>query len=266
MRTELHHCRCPLAQAPWPTCPVLARRIHLLPASLDGLAWVVWRTAGGTCLAQGLPVLDGTLQGLSQALDMPIHVLDCLDAALEAVVMRLIAPRGLPHVSSVRARVDPRARKEPAVMNLALLRQQLIVDEGRVLHVYPDTAGYPTCGIGHCCTRHDGLHLGDPISDHTCERFYAADVQAALETCRHLWQAWDDFPEEVQQVTANMAFHLGARRLATFKRFIAALDAGAWRTAAREGRDSQWYRQVPQRAERLMARLDAVATAQEEPH
>ena len=41
-------------------------------------------------------------------------------------------------------------------------------------------------------------------------------------------------------------------------RFNAALEAGDWATAAVEGRDSLWYRQVTNRAERLMERMEAV--------
>ena len=38
-----------------------------------------------------------------------------------------------------------------------------------------------------------------------------------------------------------------------------ALDSRRWALAALEGRDSLWYRQVGNRAERLMGRLEDVA-------
>ena len=37
-----------------------------------------------------------------------------------------------------------------------------------------------------------------------------------------------------------------------------ALDSGNWMLAAAEGEDSLWYRQVTNRAERLMTRLENV--------
>jgi len=37
-----------------------------------------------------------------------------------------------------------------------------------------------------------------------------------------------------------------------------ALSVGHWSLAAAEGRDSLWYRQVTNRAERLMTRLENV--------
>jgi hypothetical protein len=46
--------------------------------------------------------------------------------------------------------------------------------------------------------------------------------------------------------------------LSGFKKFNAALLEGDWKTAAVEGRDSKWYRQVTNRAERLMSRMEEV--------
>jgi len=51
---------------------------------------------------------------------------------------------------------------------------------------------------------------------------------------------------------------MGRPRLSQFKKFNAALEAGDWATAAVEGRDSRWHKQVTNRAERLMVRLENV--------
>ena len=55
-----------------------------------------------------------------------------------------------------------------------------------------------------------------------------------------------------------MMFNMGRTRLSGFKNFKKALDEGDWSKAAVEGRDSKWYRQVTNRAERLMERLAKV--------
>ena len=55
-----------------------------------------------------------------------------------------------------------------------------------------------------------------------------------------------------------MMFNMGRTRLTGFKKHVAALQCGDWKTAAVEGRDSKWYRQVTNRAERLMERLENV--------
>ena len=53
-------------------------------------------------------------------------------------------------------------------------------------------------------------------------------------------------------------FILPWERLSKFKKHNAALQCGDWKTAAVEGRDSRWYKQVTNRAERLMSRLEEV--------
>ena len=56
----------------------------------------------------------------------------------------------------------------------------------------------------------------------------------------------------------NMAFNLGATRLEKFRQMRFHLSQHNWKQAAEEGRDSKWYRQVTNRAERLMTRLENV--------
>jgi hypothetical protein len=55
-----------------------------------------------------------------------------------------------------------------------------------------------------------------------------------------------------------MMFNLGRTRLSKFVKMKAALMKRDWRRAAEEGRNSLWYRQVTNRAERLMSRLEGV--------
>ena len=69
---------------------------------------------------------------------------------------------------------------------------------------------------------------------------------------------WDGYPEEVKQVIAIMMFNMGRTRLSKFKKHNSALMCGDWKTAAVEGRDSRWYKQVTNRAERLMSRLENI--------
>lgn len=64
--------------------------------------------------------------------------------------------------------------------------------------------------------------------------------------------------DEVQEILVNMMFNLGRPRLSKFVNFKSALQEKDWKRAAVEGRDSLWYRQVTNRAERLMSRLEKV--------
>ena len=67
-----------------------------------------------------------------------------------------------------------------------------------------------------------------------------------------------DLPDEVQQILVNMMFNMGRTRLSKFKKMHAGIVEGDWKTAAVEGRDSRWHKQVTNRAERLMERLENV--------
>jgi len=53
----------------------------------------------------------------------------------------------------------------------------------------------------------------------------------------------------------EMAYNLGVRGLAGFRRMLAALARRDWETAAAEALDSRWAKQVGARAERIAHRL-----------
>ncbi len=146
-------------------------------------------------------------------------------------------------------------------MNIEQLKETLKVDEGVVYEVYNDHLGYPTFGIGHLIIEGDpelGAAVGTPVSEERVDECFAKDVETVIEDCKKLHDGWDGYPEEVKQVVANMMFNMGLTRLSKFNRHNAALQCGDWKEAAKEGRDSRWYKQVTNRAERLMTRLEKI--------
>jgi lysozyme len=141
------------------------------------------------------------------------------------------------------------------------LREQLIIDEGQVNEIYKDHLGYPTFGIGHLVLESDpefGQEVGTPVSGNRVIECFANDLQTVIEDCKKLHDGWDGYPQEVKQIVANMMFNMGLTRLSKFKNHNAALQGGDWKEAAKEGRDSKWYTQVTNRAERLMKRLEEI--------
>ena len=70
---------------------------------------------------------------------------------------------------------------------------------------------------------------------------------------------WDKLPEEVKQIIANMMFNLGRPRYSKFRKHIQAVMDGKWQESANQMRDSRWYRQVTNRAERLCKRMEEVS-------
>ena len=147
-------------------------------------------------------------------------------------------------------------------INRDKLYEEIKADEGEVLEVYKDHLGYPTIGIGHLVTAEDeefGKPPGTAITIERSRELFDRDVQCAIEDCERLYGQWHNWPEEVQCIMVNMAFNLGATRLAKFKNMHNMLSQHKWKEAAEAGRDSKWYRQVTNRAERLMTRLENIS-------
>jgi len=148
-------------------------------------------------------------------------------------------------------------------MNIQQLREQLEIDEGVKYDIYLDHLGFPTFGIGHLVTKTDpesGQAVGTPISKERVAECFDMDVQSVINDCNKLYEDFEDLPEEVQQIIANMMFNMGYTRLSKFKGMKRGVDSKDWNQAADEMVDSRWYRQVTNRANRLVERMRAVGT------
>ena len=146
-------------------------------------------------------------------------------------------------------------------MNVDKLREQLKIDEGCVYKIYNDHLGYPTFGIGHLVTESDpenGQTLGTAVSEDRVTEAFKSDVQSVLSDCDILYPDFSSLPEEAQQVIANMMFNMGRTRLSKFKGMKRGVDSRDWNAAADEMVDSTWYRQVTNRADRLVERVRAL--------
>ena len=148
-------------------------------------------------------------------------------------------------------------------MNIQQLREQLEIDEGVKYVIYLDHLGLPTFGIGHLVTKTDpesGQAVGTSISKERVAECFDMDVQSVINDCNKLYKDFEDLPEEVQQIIANMMFNMGYTRLSKFKGMKRGVDSLNWNQAADEMVDSRWYRQVTNRANRLVERMRAVGT------
>ena len=147
-------------------------------------------------------------------------------------------------------------------MNIDNLREQLKIDEGVKYEIYLDHLDLPTFGIGHLVLESDQEFeepIGTPVSEERVNECFERDVEIVLSDCETLYPDYYDLPEEVQQIIANMMFNMGRPRLSKFKGMKRGVDAQDWNAAADEMVDSAWYRQVTNRADRLVERMRAVA-------
>lgn len=123
------------------------------------------------------------------------------------------------------------------------LTKQLIIDEGMRLKPYRDTVGKLTIGVGR--------NLDDNgISEDEALVMLKNDIDQAFDELSQF--DWFNSLKPVKQdALVNMCFNLGLPRLLSFKRMIAALEAGDYQTAADEALDSKWAVQVGERANRI---------------
>ena len=143
-------------------------------------------------------------------------------------------------------------------MDIDQLRRELDEDEGCVYEIYLDHLGYPTFGIGHLVTKSDmehGWSVGTDDDEYRVHEVFEEDVQTVLSDCKKLYHNFYHLPEEVQLIIANMMFNMGLTRLSKFKGMKRGIDDCDWQAAADEMVDSRWYRQVTNRAERLVKRM-----------
>jgi len=147
-------------------------------------------------------------------------------------------------------------------MNLSRLHQDIKDDEGVIYDIYLDHLGHKTFGVGHLVTQDDEewyRPVGASVSYERVHKCFEEDITKAINNCHRLYgEHFETYPDEVQEVLVNMIFNLGLTGLSKFKRMNKAIDLGEYKEAAEEGRDSLWYRQVTNRAERLMKRLENV--------
>ena len=148
-------------------------------------------------------------------------------------------------------------------MDINRLRVEIENDEGCKYEVYLYHLGLPTCGIGHLIKEDDpehGLEVGTKIDEERVNELFETDIKETIDECKLIYNDFDDLPEEAQYIIANMMFNMGRPRLSRFHKMKQAVDNRDWKEAANQMIDSRWYKQVPNRANRLVNRMKSINT------
>ena len=148
-------------------------------------------------------------------------------------------------------------------MNIEQLQKELAEDEGCKYEVYNDHLGLPTFGIGHLVTEWDDEYekpVGTPVSEERLNSCFGKDVETTIADCKILYPNFDDLPEEAQLILCNMMFNMGRPRLTKFRKMNLAIVDEDYLEASLQMEDSRWYKQVPNRAERLVDRMANLQT------
>lgn len=131
------------------------------------------------------------------------------------------------------------------------LTRQLRRDEGVRAHLYFDSEGYATIGVGRLID----ARRGGGLRDHEIDYLLTSDIDEVVAALRDRLPWFDSLNEARQGVLANMAFNLGVDGLLGFKRTLALVERGDYDSASVEMLDSTWARQVGQRAQRLSEQM-----------
>lgn len=110
--------------------------------------------------------------------------------------------------------------------------------------MYKCPAGKYTIGVGHNIE-----DLG--ISEEVEELLLQQDIEIAEKQVKNAVKCYNTLSEARQYVLVDMCFNIGISKLMEFKRMLAALDKGDYKTAAKEMLDSKWSTQVKSRANYL---------------
>lgn len=153
-------------------------------------------------------------------------------------------------------------------MNLDLLKRELIRDEGLRLKPYPDSKGISTIGVGHNLEASplvgdigERFTAAGCITEADAEAILCADIGGCTALLDKYLPWWAKLDDARQNALANMAFNMGVGpseeqpdgKLLQFKNSLALLERGDYAKAAANFAMSAWYRQVGQRAVRLVA-------------
>ena len=134
------------------------------------------------------------------------------------------------------------------------LIDELVRDEGTVRNdrqrhiVYKCPAGLSTIGYGIEIEQHG-------LSEKEAKLLLQQRVQDVIDEVNNNYPFMRTQPVPIQRAIYNMAYNLGITRLSKFKKMIAAIESGNYDQAGEEAKDSQWYKQVGNRAERIVILL-----------
>ena len=142
-------------------------------------------------------------------------------------------------------------------MNLKELQEKIMFEEGVKYEIYNDHLGYKTFGVGHLVRATDPeneMAVGTKVSKMRVAECFEADLYVAMNDMEKFTEGME-VDDNIKECVTEMVFQLGLPRLNKFKKFKQALLDGDIETAQAEMKDSLWYRQTTNRADRLIEKL-----------
>lgn len=144
----------------------------------------------------------------------------------------------------------------------------LRLDEGLKLTIYKDTLGYWTIGIGHLLTKVKdkavaiaeldklvGRKTNGVITEAEARTIFKKDVEKATKQIKQskiLSPIYDKVSPIRKMAIINMVFQMGIAGAESFKNSLTLVSNSYYTQAGINLRKSKWYKQTPNRAERVI--------------
>ncbi len=147
-------------------------------------------------------------------------------------------------------------------MNRTLIANLITRHEGKRAHVYLDTVGKMTIGIGFNLESPDAIHVCEMVgvdhaalisgtqtlSDAEIDAIFDYQLNKVISQAQVTFPTFGTMPDEVQAVVCDQIFQLGWAGFQKFQHEIACLKSGSWKDAAANLMNSAYARQTPARA------------------
>lgn len=130
------------------------------------------------------------------------------------------------------------------------LTQQLVREEGEVLHAYQDSMGLWTIGVGILIDERGG-----GISMDESRYLLANRLQTAIDCVKARWPWATALSDARFAVLVQMCYQMGPERLSHFTDTLALIEAGKYEDAAAAMLESKWAQQTPKRAHRVAQQM-----------
>ncbi len=121
------------------------------------------------------------------------------------------------------------------------VKEMLVKHEGLVCHVYDDSLGYKTIGVGRCLDKNG-------ITEDEAMYLLDNDIKRVIESLDKHWQVWRSFPEKAQLVCIDCTFQMGITGWMAFRHTRALMEMDCWLEASEEILRSKYATQTPNRA------------------
>lgn len=143
------------------------------------------------------------------------------------------------------------------------------LNEGKSNIAYEDSLGYKTIAIGFCLEpsiRKDAkekiesvggnyeriYNKEESLSDNQIYYLTKQDIENAIRIANSFCGDLSSHPKNVQKAIVDMAFNLGPNRLGKFVKLQDSLKRKDYANAAKEMKDSKWFKQIGNRGPRMI--------------